>query len=129
MVLSEDEPVTQRIGLSRLESGHSLLILTGDFDLADRERLRDAFNVALDLSEHAIVDGAEVTFADSSLITALIEARTSSESRGGSFSLARPSTILRKLLFLAQAEREVPTAPSIEAAAGLVTASLGTSSR
>lgn len=121
--------MNERIYVSCLDAGHSVLRLVGDFDLADLDELQDAMDTAIKLSPQAIADLKDLTFADSALLNALLEAKARSEALGGSLSLAGPSPITRKLLRLALAEQDLPMAESVAEAAGLTSSRLGTSTR
>jgi anti-sigma B factor antagonist len=78
--------------------GCTLLTVSGDIDLASAGVLRDAMARALEDAASLIVDVGGVGFIDSSGLTALVWGHWEAQKAGGSFSLRRPSAMLRRLM-------------------------------
>jgi anti-sigma B factor antagonist len=97
---SSREPV---VGLAE-RGGDLVLSLAGELDLADAPALREALRRAVERSpKRLVVDLAEVTFVDSTILGALVEAR--SALGGDSFALAAPGLEVRRALEVSGLDR------------------------
>ncbi|MEV5788024.1 STAS domain-containing protein [Streptomyces sp. NPDC052287] len=74
--------------------------MTGAADLDGRSLVSDAVDRALDHHPHLIFDLAGVTFADSTFLTVLLQARLTALEHGGSVRLLAPSASVHHLLAL-----------------------------
>jgi len=94
------EPV---VGLA--ERGDVLVLsLAGELDLADAAALREALRDAVERSpKRLVVDLTEVTFVDSTVLGALVEAR--SKLGGDAFALAAPGLEVRRALEVSGLDR------------------------
>lgn len=97
---SSREPV---VGLA--ERGDILVLsLAGELDLADAPTLREALGDAVERApKRLVVDLAEVTFVDSTVLGALVEAR--SKLGGDAFALAAPGLEVRRALEVSGLDR------------------------
>ena len=97
---SSREPV---VGLA--ERGETLVLsLAGELDLADAPALREALRRAVARSpKRLVVDLTEVTFVDSTVLGALVEAR--SAVGGDAFALAAPGFEVRRALEVSGLDR------------------------
>jgi anti-sigma B factor antagonist len=97
---SSREPV---VGLA--ERGDVLVLsLTGELDLADAPALREALRQAVERApKRLVVDLSEVTFVDSTVLGALVEAR--SALGGEAFALAAPGLEVRRALEVSGLDR------------------------
>lgn len=71
---------------------------TGELDLATKPELTDALARAMDMHPHVVVDLAEVTFMDASVIGVLISSRRQALARGGSLVVVSASPWITKVL-------------------------------
>ncbi|MEU1536362.1 STAS domain-containing protein [Streptomyces fagopyri] len=78
----------------------SVVTVIGDADLDGRSLVSDAVEHALNHHPHLIFDLAGVTFADSTFLTVLLQARLTALEHGGSVRLMAPSASVRHLLAL-----------------------------
>ena len=106
---SSPEPV---VGLA--ERGDVLVLsLAGELDLATAPALRDALRRAVERSpKRLVVDLAEVTFVDSTVLGALVEAR--STLGGDAFALAAPGLEVRRALEVSGLDRHFTIVTAIE---------------
>src|SRR5919204_1422304 len=97
---SSREPV---VGLA--ERGDALVLsLAGELDLADAPALREALRRAVErASKRLVVDLTQVTFVDSTILGALVEAR--SALGGDAFALAAPGLEVRRALEISGLDR------------------------
>ena len=105
------EPV---VGLT--ERGDALVLsLAGELDLADAPALREALRRAVERSpKRLVVDLAEVTFVDSTVLGALVEARAALG--GDAFALAAPGLEVRRALEVSGLDRHFSVFDRIETA-------------
>jgi stage II sporulation protein AA (anti-sigma F factor antagonist) len=80
----------------------AFITLRGEVDLAGVGDLRHAIEPFLAPGQTVVMDLSEVTFADSSLLNVLAEARNGMRDAGGSLLLRNPSEVTRKLLTIGQ---------------------------
>jgi anti-sigma B factor antagonist len=92
------EPTTLATQMETDSDGRAVLTAAGDIDLASAGVLRDAMARALEERASLIVDVGGVGFIDSSGLTALVWGHWEALKAGGSFSLRRPSPMLRRLM-------------------------------
>lgn len=70
----------------------------GEADLDNAGLLREAADQALAHRPDVVFDLAGVTFADSTFLTVLLQARQTALGQGGTILLAAPSTSVQRLL-------------------------------
>ena len=112
MVGSSREPV---VGLA--ERGDALVLsLAGELDLADAPALREALRRAVERSpKRLVVDLAEVTFVDSTVLGAFVEAQ-SKLADGHVFVLAAPGLEVRRALEVSGLDRHFAVCDTVESA-------------
>jgi anti-sigma B factor antagonist len=108
---SSREPV---VGLA--ERGDALVLsLAGELDLYSAPALREALRRAVERSpKRLVVDLAEVTFVDSTVLGVLVEAR--SRVGGEAFALAAPGLAVHRALEVSGLDRHFAVFDEIEAA-------------
>jgi anti-sigma B factor antagonist len=84
--------------------GSAVVSVTGDVDLVSAPHLREVMEEALGRSPHLIVDVAEMTFIDSSGLSALVHAHRQAADAGASMIVRRPSPTLTRLLSITRLE-------------------------
>ena len=84
--------------------GSAVVSVAGDVDLASAVHLREVMDDALGRSSHLVVDVAEMTFIDSSGLSALVHAHRHAAEAGGSLTLRSPSPTLKRLLSITHLE-------------------------
>ena len=90
-----------------------MLSLAGELDLATAPALREALRGAVDRSpKRLVVDLTEVTFVDSTVLGALVEAR--SALGGDAFALAAPGLEVRRALEVSGLDRHFTIVTAIE---------------
>ena len=101
--MSEAEPETLSIEISRTPEGTLLVTLKGEMDIVSSGEFgRRMTELEANGSTHLIVDLGGLTFIDSSGINALVQAVRSIEARGGTGVLAAPSPSARRVFEIAQ---------------------------
>lgn len=85
---------------AQVVDGRAVVSVRGDVDLATADRLRDALEQALALSNRLQVDVTEMTFIDSTGLSALVWGHRQAAEAGGALTLRGPSPMLRRLLEL-----------------------------
>ena len=110
---SDRDPV---VGLA--ERGDVLVLsLAGELDLYSAPALREALRGVVERSpKRLVVDLAEVTFVDSTILGALVEAR--SQLGGDGFALAAPGFEVRRALEVSGLDRHFAVHERIETAIG-----------
>lgn len=78
----------------------SVVTVCGEADLDTAGLLREAVDRALGHHRDVVFDLAGVTFADSTFLTVLLQARQTALVQGGSILLAAPSISVQRLLSL-----------------------------
>jgi anti-sigma B factor antagonist len=81
------------------QDGSSVVVASGEVDLATAPALRRAIEVAADIAPRVVVDLASVSFIDSLGVSVLIKARGNGPTQR-SLSLVQPSALVRKVLHL-----------------------------
>ena len=76
----------------------------GDLGHVFAGHLREVMEDAVRLSSHLIVDVAEMTFIDSSGLSALVHAHRCAVDAGGDLIIRRPSPTLKRLLSITHLE-------------------------
>ncbi len=78
----------------------SLILLSGEFDLAARDELRDTLLAVVDSDRpgRLVVDLADVTFIDSEAIGALIDGYLAARDAGTVLRLANAGRMIRRVL-------------------------------
>ena len=84
------------------EGGATVARVRGEVDMATCERLRDAIEPYLGPRQTVILDLAEVSFMDSSMLNLLVQARGRLTRDGGSLVLRNPSEAARRLLTIGE---------------------------
>jgi anti-sigma B factor antagonist len=109
---SDRDPI---VGLA--ERGDALVLsLAGELDLYSAPALREALRRAVERSpKRLVVDLAEVTFVDSTILGALVEAR-SQLGGGDAFVLAAPGLEVRRALEISGLDRHFAVHDRIETA-------------
>jgi anti-sigma B factor antagonist len=94
-----------------------VLSLAGELDLADAPALREALRRAVERApKRLVVDLTEVTFVDSTVLGALVEAR--SKLGGDAFALAAPGLGVRRALEISGLDRHFALYERVESALG-----------
>ena len=78
----------------------AVVSLRGEIDIAGLEDIRSVIEPNLALGQTIVLDLSEVTFADSTLLRVLHEARHQAGDSGGAVLVRNPSEGIRKLLTL-----------------------------
>jgi anti-sigma B factor antagonist len=109
---SDRDPI---VGLA--ERGDALVLsLAGELDLYSAPALREALRDVVERSpKRLVVDLAEVTFVDSTILGALVEAR-SQLGGGDAFALAAPGFDVRRVLEVSGLDRHFAVHDRIETA-------------
>ena len=82
--------------------GRVMVHLRGEVDMSTVAEVRDSIEPFLAPSQTVVLDLSEVTFADSSLLNVLVQARGELSKAGGSLLVRNPSPSARRLLTLAE---------------------------
>ena len=86
-----------------VRTGNSVSIdLVGEVTITTMGELRDAVESFLAPEQTVVLDLRGVTFADSSLLNVLVQARGAMTEAGGSLLLRNPSQMARRLLTIAE---------------------------
>jgi anti-sigma B factor antagonist len=80
-------------------------VLHGELDIATAPELVEMLARLRHYGHAVTVDLAEVTFMDSTGLTTLMDAHRQAESNGWSFSVRRPSPVVKRVFDLAGAGR------------------------
>jgi anti-anti-sigma factor len=78
-------------------TGGAVLALNGEFDLSQRDRVKDAFETIV-AEPVVVVDLAKTAYIDSTILGSLLRLRGDVLRNGGSFALAAPSVMVQRLL-------------------------------
>lgn len=78
--------------------GTTVVSVRGEVDLVSADQLRRVLDEALQDSARVTLDLTELTFIDSSGLSALVEAHRKARDAGGTFTLRHPTPMLRRLL-------------------------------
>ena len=99
------------------ERGSALVLsLTGELDLYDAPALREALQAAVARSpERLVLDLAEVTFVDSTVLGSFVEARAQLGD-GRAFALAAPGLEVRRALEISGLDRHFAVYDTVEIA-------------
>jgi anti-anti-sigma factor len=100
--------------LERSIRGHTVLMLSGDLDIATSTVLRDRITAVMsDRHLPVVVDLSLVSFCDASGLSLLIALRRRAELRGCTLALAAPRPQVRKLLHVTGLDRSFPIYPNV----------------
>jgi anti-anti-sigma factor len=88
----------------------SVVTVCGDADLEGAGSLREAVGRALGHHRDVVFDLAGVTFADSTFLTVLLQARLTALDQGGRVLLTAPSRSVQRLLSVVGADGLFPVA-------------------
>ena len=103
--------------MSASEDQVSVLVITGEADLATSGRFREHVERALDVKAKGLVaDVADVTFMDSTMLRELLRAHRELEAAGARFVLAGVQPEVKRLLDLTGTVELFTLAPTREAA-------------
>ncbi|MGL5826534.1 MAG: STAS domain-containing protein [Nocardioides sp.] len=103
--------------IKRLPSGHCLLTVSGDIDLAQAPELVAELEYAVQrVSPYVVLDLEWVDFVDSSGLAALIRARDQAMAAGGDLQLAGTTAHIRELLRITRLDDVFAIYPSVDAA-------------
>jgi anti-anti-sigma factor len=80
----------------------AIIVLKGEVDLSGIGDLQDAIEPFLAPGQTVVMDLSEVTFADSTLLKVLAQARGRLSSAGGSLMVRNPSDQARRLLTIGE---------------------------
>jgi anti-anti-sigma factor len=83
-------------------AGEVVVHLRGEVDISTVGALRDAVEPFMAPQQTVVLDLTEVTFADSALLNALVQARGAMDEVGGSLLLRNPSVLTRRLLTISE---------------------------
>jgi anti-anti-sigma factor len=98
--------------------GRAIVAVSGELDLSKAPELLDAIAALGDAGTNAVViDLSELTFIDSSGISALIKAGRETRARGGSVVVAAPTVNVRRVFEIVRLADVLSLEPSVEAAA------------
>jgi len=86
------------INVETTANGTRILLLSGSMDLQSRGLLAPGAGLGLTQTTHICLDLSGITFIDSSGIGAIVELAGDAEDAGISFSLRRPSALVRRIL-------------------------------
>lgn len=78
-------------------TGGVVLALNGEFDLSQRDRVKDAFETVV-AEPSVVVDLEKTAYIDSTILGSLLRLRGDVLRNGGSFALAAPSVMVQRLL-------------------------------
>ena len=81
--------------------GDRLLVVHGELDIATAPELGRMIARLRELNHAVVLDLAEVTFIDSTGLSALMDAHAASQRNGWEFSVRRPSAAVRRVVALA----------------------------
>lgn len=80
----------------------SVIALSGEIDMAGLDELRSAIEPHLAQAQTVVLDLSDVTFADSTLIRVLVEARGKAGEIGGVLHVRNPSDQVRQVLTIGE---------------------------
>ena len=78
---------------------------TGELDIADSHGLREHLTDALDESAHVVLDLHQVTFIDSTILSAILEGHQLAQSRGSRLTIVGVIPRVAKLFRVTQLDR------------------------
>ncbi|PWR12812.1 anti-sigma factor antagonist [Micromonospora sicca] len=82
----------------RADGDARTIALSGEIDINGAEELHSLLQEVVDAGGGVQVDLAQVTFIDSTVITALIKSRNSARAAGRPFAVVNPATQVRRVL-------------------------------
>ena len=86
----------------KTENDILIISVNGDVDLENSDGLRDQVSNALDANTAVSLDMSEVSYIDSSGVSALIESRQKADEGGKDFKLLKPSESVVSVLKMAK---------------------------
>lgn len=84
--------------------GTTVVSVQGEVDLVSSEQLRRVLDDALQDTPRVTLDLTELTFIDSSGLSALVDAHRKARDAGGALTLRHPTPMLRRLLDITKLE-------------------------
>lgn len=99
-----------------VDDGLRVLVIAGEYDAGDID-LRDRVLAAVAEGDgRVVVDMIDVTFADSSVVRALVAGFQAADERGGWLRLAYTHHMVRRVIEICGLEELLPQYPSVQAA-------------
>jgi anti-anti-sigma factor len=96
--------------------GSTVVSVHGEVDLVSADQLRRVLDAALQDSASVTLDLTELTFIDSSGLSALVDAHRKARDAGGTFTLRHPTPMLRRLLDITRLETLLVVEPDGQSA-------------
>ena len=93
-----------------------VVVISGEIDLAVADDLRATLTKGVDSSTALVIDMSEVTFIDSTGISALVAAARRARERGGWIRLAGPQRSPRRVLTIAGVDSLLPIYDTVDEA-------------
>jgi anti-sigma B factor antagonist len=92
------------------QDGYAVLTLTGDFDLANSDRLNEALRAELvdGQARHLLLELSGVTFMDSTALGVIVRARNLVDGVERRLAVAGASKAVARLMQITQVDRVVP---------------------
>lgn len=90
--------------------------MQGEYDIADRDRVQDAFDAAAP-APYVVIDLSQTNYVDSSVLGAFIHLRNQRAERPDALGFLEPSASLRRLIEIAGLASVFPFFESLEDAA------------
>lgn len=104
----------------RRRSGHVLVTVSGEIDIATAGQLRSRLAGPADGGQQVVIDFSRVSFIDAAGADVLAGAAARAAARGGSLQLAAAGRQVRRVLALTGLDRSIPLAATVaEAQASL----------
>lgn len=91
-----------------------MVSFAGELDLSNQPLIVADLASALTRSGHVILDLAEVTFVDSTVLSTLVWANGQTHAVGGRLTLVAPSPLVSKLLAITQLDQLLHVVPALE---------------
>jgi anti-sigma B factor antagonist len=101
---------------SAVESGHVVVAVRGEVDIATAGLLRDHLRAALTAGLAVVVDLGDVPFMDSTGLGVLVDASKRAHAAGTALVLARPQRIVRNALRLVRVDVLIDVYDTLDAA-------------
>jgi anti-anti-sigma factor len=98
------------------DDGLRVLVIAGEYDAGDTDLREQILAAVAEGDGRVVVDMIDVTFADSSVVRALVAGCQAAEERGGWLRLAYTHHMLRRVIDICGLEELLPQYPSVQAA-------------
>jgi anti-anti-sigma factor len=96
--------------------GTAVVSVQGEVDLVSSDQLRRVLDDALQETPRVTLDLTELTFIDSSGLSALVDAHRKARDAGGTLTLRHPTPMLRRLLDITRLETLLVIEPEEQSA-------------